>query len=322
MRTSSSLSGVAPNANPRGMHHHVRRYILGESFLLVVDAYSKWLEVKLMPSTSAEATVNALREIFATHGIPDVVVSDNGPQFTSAHFQTFLRRNAIRQTLVAPYHAASNGQAERMVQTMKDSMKRIVHGSWQQRLACFLLHQHTTPNSSTGFSPAELLMRRRLKSCLDRLHPDGISKRQEVEEQQASRPAVRTFKDSDPVYVRNYGHGEPWIPATIEKLTGPVSYRVITEGGRVVRRHLNQMRGRATPSNELPESVENPTDVSTGDCVPQGLVTPTSIPMSQAPASSPAVTEASPSSPHLSGPISTRPRRMITRPRYLDDFVS
>ncbi|XP_064469922.1 uncharacterized protein K02A2.6-like [Ornithodoros turicata] len=80
----------------------------GQSFLLVADAYSKWLEVKLMPSTSAEATVNALQEIFATHGIPDVVVSDNGPQFTSAHFQTFLRRNAIRQILVAPYHTASN----------------------------------------------------------------------------------------------------------------------------------------------------------------------------------------------------------------------
>ncbi|XP_064486184.1 uncharacterized protein K02A2.6-like [Ornithodoros turicata] len=216
-----------------------------QSFLLVVDAYSKELEEKLMPSTSAEATVNVLREIFTTHGIPDVVVSDNGPQFTSAHFQTLLRRNAIRQILVAPYHAASNGQAERMVEDLSD-----------------------------------------------RLHPDGISKRQEVEEKQAPRPAVRTFKDSDRVYVRNYGHGQPWIPATIEKPTGPVSYRVITQDGRVVRRHLNQMRGHATPSNELPESVENPTDVSTGDCVPQGLVTPTSVPMDQAPASSPAVTEA------------------------------
>ena len=56
---------------------------LGESFLVVVDAKSKWLEVLRVSSTTAEATVQALRVLFATHGLPEEIVSDNGPQFVA-----------------------------------------------------------------------------------------------------------------------------------------------------------------------------------------------------------------------------------------------
>lgn len=73
----------------------------------------------------------------------------------------------------APYHPSSNGQAERIVQTTKDALRRIAIGDWQIRLARFLFAQHVTSNSTMGKSPAEMLMSRRLTTALDRLHPDS-----------------------------------------------------------------------------------------------------------------------------------------------------
>ncbi|XP_046869411.1 uncharacterized protein K02A2.6-like [Drosophila willistoni] len=52
----------------------------GKTFLLVVDSYSKWLEVAVVSSTSTAATIKVLRQLFATHGLPDQLVSDNGTQ--------------------------------------------------------------------------------------------------------------------------------------------------------------------------------------------------------------------------------------------------
>ena len=68
-----------------------------------------------MSSTTTEHTVGELRLIFAQHGLPEDVVSDNGPQFTSNEFAEFMSKNEIKHTLVPPYHPQSNGAAERSV---------------------------------------------------------------------------------------------------------------------------------------------------------------------------------------------------------------
>ncbi|XP_016126874.1 uncharacterized protein K02A2.6-like [Sinocyclocheilus grahami] len=130
----------------------------GKVFLIVVDAHSKWLEVSLMSSMSSAAVINTLRLLFTTHGLPDVIVSDNGAAFTSTESQEFADRNGICHVTTAPYHPSSNGQAERMVQTTMEALSRITQGEWQTQRAHLLLSQHVTPNSSTGKSPAELLM--------------------------------------------------------------------------------------------------------------------------------------------------------------------
>ena len=62
----------------------------GGSFLIIIDAKSKWLEVLCMSSTTAEATINALRTVFATHGLPEELVTDNGAQFIAQEFKDFL----------------------------------------------------------------------------------------------------------------------------------------------------------------------------------------------------------------------------------------
>ena len=86
-------------------------------FLIVVDAHSKWMGVKPVSSATSTATVEHLRSMFSIHGLPEMLITDNGSVFTSAEFKEFLNRNGIQHITSAPYHPASNGLAERAVQT-------------------------------------------------------------------------------------------------------------------------------------------------------------------------------------------------------------
>ena len=87
--------------------------------LVIVDAHSKWPEVVLMSSSTSQATIRALRQLFATYGLPQQLVSDNGPQFSSVEFATFLTRNGVKHIRSSPYHPSTNGLAERFVHTLK-----------------------------------------------------------------------------------------------------------------------------------------------------------------------------------------------------------
>ena len=82
-------------------------------YLIIVDAHSKWIEAFPMTSTTATKTIQILRTTFARYGIPDSIVSDNGPQFISSEFQQFCKMNGIRHILVAAYHPKSSGLAEK-----------------------------------------------------------------------------------------------------------------------------------------------------------------------------------------------------------------
>ena len=78
-----------------------------------------------MSSITATATIRAFRFLFATHGLPEEIISDNGPQFVAQEMKDFLKSNGIRQCLSSPYHPASNGEAERAVRTFKEAMKTM-----------------------------------------------------------------------------------------------------------------------------------------------------------------------------------------------------
>ena len=94
---------------------------LGHMFMIMVDAHSKWPEIVEMSSTTTKQTIAVLNKVFAVYGLPEQVVSDNGPQFISDEFQLFMKSNGIKHIRCSPYHPSSNGLAERMVQTFKKS---------------------------------------------------------------------------------------------------------------------------------------------------------------------------------------------------------
>ncbi|GFR96761.1 polyprotein [Elysia marginata] len=132
---------------------------LNQIFLVIVDAHTKRVEIIPTTMSTTSTTVNILGTIFARFGIPEQVVSDNGPQFTSEEFKTFMYTNNIRHVRSAPYHPATNGIAERMVQSFKNAMKAAKHdkGTIHVKLARFLLAYRNAPYSTTGVTPATLM---------------------------------------------------------------------------------------------------------------------------------------------------------------------
>ena len=130
---------------------------LGKMFLIAIDAHSKWMEAFPMNASTSSATIEKLRITFGTHGLPEIVVTDNVSNFTSEEFEVFLKQNGIRHIRTAPYHPASNGLAERAVQTFEEGMKKMNGGSVETRVSRFLARYRITPQTSTGVSPAELL---------------------------------------------------------------------------------------------------------------------------------------------------------------------
>ena len=89
-------------------------------FLVAVDAYSKWPLVATIQSTTVAKTIEVLRQMFSVYGLPEQIVSDNGPQFTAEEFAVFLKINGIK------HHHATNGLAERFVQSLKQGLKASI----------------------------------------------------------------------------------------------------------------------------------------------------------------------------------------------------
>ena len=121
-------------------------------------------------------TIEELRKIIATHGLPEVLVSDNGTTFSSAEFLEFTKRNTIRHIRTAPYHPSSIGLVERAVQIFKDAMKKQSQDTLQTRVSRFLFQYRNTPHTTTGISPAELLMGRQVRTHLSLLFPNTESR--------------------------------------------------------------------------------------------------------------------------------------------------
>lgn len=114
-----------PNKPGQRIHVDYAGPFMNLTYLIVVDANSKWLEVIIMASTTSESTIHAFRYLFASYGLVEEIVSDNGSQFVSVEFQNFMKANRIKHICSAPYHPSSNGEAERAELTFKTGMKII-----------------------------------------------------------------------------------------------------------------------------------------------------------------------------------------------------
>ena len=131
-------------------------------FLVVADSHSKWIEAPVVNSSTSQATIEKLQLIFSTHGLPEVIMSDNGSAFTSEEFDAFVRGNGIKHLTSAPYHPASNGLAERAIQTVKKARRKDSgEASLETQISRILFRYRITPHHTTGVAPAQLLMGRR-----------------------------------------------------------------------------------------------------------------------------------------------------------------
>jgi transposase InsO family protein len=245
-----------------------------QEYLLLVDYYSKFIEVEWLKSDTRSATIiTHLKSQFARHGIPEIVISDNGPQFSSREFQAFAKEWEFSHQTSSPYHAQSNGMAERGIQTIKLMLKKSKADGKDPYLS--LLSLRSTPLEDVGVSPAQLLMGRRLRTRLpttsQMLKPQMVTStvqqvfetRQQKQKEyfdQGAR-ALQKLEVGDNVRIWQEGL---WNPAQVTGLSDqPRSYVVQTPGGQVYRRNRKYLMQSKELSNTLKDT--NKQDVTQQD---------------------------------------------------------
>lgn len=234
-------------------------------FLVIVDAFSKWPEIIPMKEISTSSTIAILNRLFAQFGVPDMLVSDNGCQFTSAEFSNFCASLTIEHVRSPIYHPQSNGQAERFVDTFKRALRKMHgEGRTEDLLQVFLRTYRSTPSMHVpnNSSPAEAFLGRRIKTIHDAMKPQ-ILRKETINRNQHNgfRTADLKFQVGEPVYVlmfRNFNRS--WVPAVVKRRKGSV-LRDVQVGDEIQTRHINHLRPRYTENNNKDNSIELPLDV-------------------------------------------------------------
>lgn len=228
---------------------------LGTNWLVMTDALSKYPCIHATSTITTRATIDLLEEDFSHFGYPHAVVTDNGPSFTSGEFKAWCAERGIVHLTGAPYHPATNGAAERLIQTFKQSMKKS-QLPVKKALSEFLMHYRRTPTSS-GLSPSELLNGRQLRTKLDTLmlSPAHVAQSKQAKEATISQcregvaKVAHSYAEGDAVYALYYGpqrdRDPRWVPAVVLKRLGTrcLNVRVVPRGP-VWRRHVEQLRPR------------------------------------------------------------------------------
>ncbi|UYV83546.1 K02A2.6-like [Cordylochernes scorpioides] len=239
----------AKNLQPwHRLHLNLADPLMGRMFIVLVDAYTKLLEIVIIKDITRRTIIGHLREIIARFGLPEILVTDNGRQFVSSEFEEFTTMNGIRHTKTSPYNPSTNGLAERYVREFKNSLRKNQgKDSIEINLQRFLFTHRAFPQTVLKKSPAELLMKRSLRSRFSNLIPK-MAKVGEV-----YHDAVRKkehFSVGSDVYFRGFANRPKWKRGRITELLSSRHY-LIEDEGRYVKRHINQLR--PVIKNEVPE---------------------------------------------------------------------
>ena len=150
----------------------------GKVYLIVTDYYSRWLEIKELCNETSQFVIQALKELFAIHGIPDLIISDNGPQYSADSFHEFATKYGFLHTTSSPRYPQANGEVERAVRTAKSLLRK------NDEIYSALLTYRSTPLQN-GLSLSELLMEHRLRTQLP-IHPKNLYPNVQLKEHQNS----------------------------------------------------------------------------------------------------------------------------------------
>ena len=271
MQTVQNCEACAKNATPRRQPLIVSELpeypwqvvgtdlfeIKGVHYLLTVDYFSRYPEVLQLTSTTATTVIAALKSVFARHGIPEVVRSDNGPQFSAHEFARFASRYEFQHVTSSPRFPQSNGQVERMVQTVK----RMLVRSGDHHLA--LLSYRAMPLPWCDLSPAELCMGRRVRTPVPQTDKQLVP----------AWPYLMTFKEKNKSFKeaqkKNYDrshrakeqspitdNSEVWITSESEHIKGRVVSSAEHPRSYVVETPTGEIRRNRSHINVVPEQAE------------------------------------------------------------------
>ena len=191
--------------------------------------------------------------LFSTHGIPEQIVSDNGPQLTSKEFENYCQGQNIEHIFTPPYHPNSNGEAERFVQTFKKTLEKGTRGGMnlEEAICELLLQYRATPHPATGVSPAQMLMGRQLRLKIDavpaltqeKFDPEVENRYRETMKRNHDKVSrERSFVVGEAVYMQNpQPQGDRWLNGRVISVLGENRYTVHYGYGQR-QCHANQLK--------------------------------------------------------------------------------
>ena len=281
-----------------------------KTYLVVVDYYSKFPEVKTLENHSAKAVIRALKYIFSRHGAPDELISDNNP-FDSYELKVFAKEWGFKITTSIPRYPVSNGQSERYVGIVKQLLRKALEDHKDPAIA--LLDYRNTPVSGLKYSPAQLLMSRRLKDKLPvaskLLKPAVADAKHDLEERQKKQKKYydrgtrkrSPFKIGDSVRIKS-NSDRTWKQAVVTgEHPAPRSYLVTTDEGSTYRRNTKFLKKSAEPKPKISPPIDD-------------------MPLISQSTLSTAVPSVNQPPPMPNSPIPTPPRRYPTRDRKPTQF--
>ena len=318
-------------------------HVNNKDYLVTVDYYSNFWEIDRLYDTLSKTVIQKMKAHFSRYGIPEQLVTDNGPQFVSSSFRHFTIKYEIQHTTSSPHHPRSNGKAESAVKAAKRILKKTLKTGEDPYLA--ILNLRNTPQQGIDLSPAQRLMGRRTKTLLptnaNLLRPEHATpeiaeklKFQQTKQQfhynKTAKP-LRPLQEGDIVRAKPYQlNKSSWEKATVTKRLDQRSYEIETDNGVTLRRNRAQLRAthedptpvaepgplvaptRAAPSYEQVETPKTPQRVP-GSPVPR---VPAKSPIPKVPARPPE-TPVKSQTPYVS-----RSGRSSKRPAHLDEYVT
>ena len=233
----------------------------GKNYLISVDYYSDYWELDYLTNTTGKAVVEATKAQFARYGIPELVISDNGPQFRAEEYSNFAKKWEFKHITSSPYHSQANGKAESVVKIVKRLMKKAMKDSQDIHLA--LLNWRNTP-SVGKFSPVQKLHSRRTRTLLPTTNtllqpevPIEVTEEIELRRQRAKAYFDKGARRLPPLEIGETVRLQPqdkngiWQKASIVKKVAERSYLVKTAEGHMFRRNRKFLRATGEVADEV-----------------------------------------------------------------------
>lgn len=251
-------------------------HLKGKSYIVGVDYYSNYPEVCLLKDLHCDTVISHIKCMFAHFGIPKVVISNNGPQFSSIVFKAFAKEWDFEHVTSSPEHPKSNGMAESAVKIVKKIFKKAYQQNEDPYLA--LLAHRSTPSTNDTKAPAEKLFGRPLRNNLPNLRKLAateskkkdyvpskyLSQRMEIVKRihnQGSR-SLPKIPIGSTVSVRE-NNSWPVKARVVDVGSIPRSYLVETEMGTTRRRNRRNLLTTMEKCQKIPTDVEDKCSEST-----------------------------------------------------------
>ena len=232
-----------------------------KDYLVTVDYFSDYFEIDQIAEKTGKQIIQKLKSHMARHGIPDTLVSDNGPPFNSHEFAEFATTYEFQHITSSPGYPQSNGKVESAVKIAKGLVKKTEKAKADPYLA--LLNLRNTPTEGMTSSPAQRLFSRRTKTLLPttkRLLEPSITtqvlKEKQLKVQKQAKYYNRHTKDLPPLHEGDKvsiqpirAHEREWKQATVNKQVNIRSYEVELEDGNTLRRNRRHLQVRKESHN-------------------------------------------------------------------------